>query len=239
MSPTDWQSVLKYSILAVATVLLCAGFWLESVPPLREAWKSTKLNRVGSNRSVWRRLCAFLVRASIFVAGPTGYMLCLLANVAWSGVSASLAKTSSAPFPINLLDDSLVATQLAVLLTAGALVVHDGRFLTLHRDDAGPSERQRMMRWAASMLVAGLISNGLALLDSHVHVVNGDVKPPSTALGWYWINGVTITGFALGAALVFGASLFGLQRVFDRWVGLGSFVVLASVGIAARLTGSF
>lgn len=232
MSTADWDSLLKHSILVIAAVLLCTGFWLESVPPLREAWRSTKLNGKGAERSVW-------VRPLPFLAGPAGYMLCVLANVGWFGVSASLAKTSTAPFPVNLLDDSLVATQFAVLLAAGGLVVTEGRFLSLHRPGAGPSAPRRVLGWSISMILAGFIGNGLALLDSHVHVVAGDVQPPSKALGWYWINGVTIAGFGLGAVLALGAYGLRLTKVFDRYVGLGSVVLLLAVAVAALLTWSF
>lgn len=214
MSVARWESGLRYSILGVAATLLIVGFWRESVPPLTDAWNASD----GSGA----------LHLKGFLFGPAGYMVCLLLNALWFGLSASLAKTSGT-FPRNFLDDSLVATQLTVLLVAAGLVASDGQFLSL----GGPTGSQAAA-WTGSFLLAGVVANGLALLDSHLHLVRRRADPTlALPLTWRWINGVTIMTFLIGAALAIGATLLGLQPTFDRWVGFGSMAALVTVVVAA------
>ena len=178
-------------------------------------------------QAVWRAL-----------TGPTGYVVCLGANAIWFGRSAAKAKTSEREFPRNLLDDSLVGVQVAILLAACALVVADDQFVSLSPPETGTSGTGSLVRWIGSFALAGLVANGLALIDSRYQALAGNVTDPK-GRGWYWTNGVTIGMFVAGILLAVAARVLGLEQTFDNWVGFGSVLALLLVGVVACIKEGF
>lgn len=226
MSVESWDKFREYSILAVGAVLFILGCWATIVPPLVNDWHAASESS-GTAQTVWRAL-----------TGPAGYVVCLGANAIWFGRSAAKAKTSERRFPRNLLEDSLVAIQVAVLLAACALVVADDRFVSLSPSATGTSGTGSLVRWIGSFALAGFVANGLALIDSRYQTLTGNVTDPK-GRGWYWTNGVTIGTFVAGILLAIAATVLGLERTFDDWVGLGSVLALLLVGVVASIKEGF